>query len=797
MKFPLSWLSEFIDTGLTPEQISDTLTSAGLEVDAMERVKASFSGVVIGEILKAEKHPDADKLTIAQLSDGNETVQVVCAAPNCRAGIKVAFAKIGAVLPDGDKTFTVKKAKLRNVESSGMLCSEKELLIGEESDKIIEYTGSLPVGSDLASNYDEIIYEIGLTPNLGHCANIIGIARELSAATGKPLKHPKISVKKESEPDLTNEVKVTVLDTNKCPRYACRLIKDVEIKPSPEWLQNRLNACGIRPINNVVDITNYVLLERGHPLHAFDYNLIKGKQIVVRCAETHSKFTTLDNKERELTNEDLLIWDLEHPVAIAGVMGGLNSEVSDNTKDVLLEAAYFLPSSIRKTSKRLGLMSEASKRFERGTDPNCLNEVLDRAAMLIEEIAGGKVVKGIIDIKEKSFPEKVVSCRLKRINQLLGTQLSLSEVEEIFKRLEFKPHWNGRDAFEVTIPSYRNDVATEIDLVEEVARIYGYNNISTKETRFTSSTIPHAPTFLFDREVRARLISEGLQEFLTCDLIGPSILETIKEPLMSKESTVVIKNPTSVEQSILRTSLLPGMLQLVKHNIDHQTKDIGGFEVGRIHYKDGDQYKEQTVAAIVLSGKNIPHHWKDKPTDVDFYQLKGIIESALKELRIPSLTFLESDSSIFHTGRQASIYVGSLEIGSLGEIHPAILRRLDVQQRILYAEFNLHDLMRVRKGEIKIQPLQIYPASERDWTVTLPKTISIQTVMKTINQKSTGLLETVSLLDVYESEKIGRDNRNITFRMVYRDANKTIEQESVEKEHWRIVQEVEKEIVKK
>lgn len=795
MKFPLTWLNEFIETGLSPDQISEKLTAAGLEVDSIEKIIPSFSGVVIGHVTHVEKHPEADKLCIATVSDGIESFQVVCGAPNCRSGMKTAFAKVGAVLSESDgKTFTIKKAKLRQVESFGMLCAADELGIGEGDNGIIDYVGNLPIGTDLASQYTDILYEIGLTPNLGHCASLIGVARELSASTGIPIKNSKISLSASTTQSIPQEVKVAVQDKLRCPRYACRLIKDVKISASPDWMQKRLLACGIRPINNVVDITNYVLLERGHPLHAFDFDQLKGSQINVRCAEDKELFTTLDGKERQLVKEDLLICDGERPVAIAGVMGGLNSEVSEHTHNVLLEAAYFQPSSIRKTSKRLGLQTEASKRFERGTDPNCLLEVLDRAAMLMEEFAQGKAVSSIIDLKDCEFPEKVIHCRLARINNLLGTHLGVSEVEEIFRRLEMKAQWNGEDAFMVRVPTYRADVSAEIDLVEEVARIYGYDHIPKTPTRYSFSTLPHAPSFIFEREVKARLISEGLQEFLTCDLIGPSILDVVKEPLMRAENTVVVMNPTSVEQSVLRTSLFPGMLQLIKYNISHQNRDISGFEVGRIHYKEGEKYKEQSVAAIVLTGKNQPHHWQDKPTEVDFYHLKGIVENVLKDLGILNATFRESDLKIFHSGRQASIYVGALEVGSLGEVHPAILRRLDVSQRILFAELDLHDLMQVRKGLIKVQPVPIYPASERDWTITLSEKISMQMVMDAIHTKATPLLENVSLIDIYHSDKLGKDKRNITLRLTYRDLNKTIEQEAVETEHWRLVKAVEEQL---
>lgn len=791
MKLPLSWLKEYTTLTQPPIEIAKSLTMAGMEVESIEKAALSFQQVVVGLVQAVEKHPNADKLCVATVTDGKDSFQVVCGAPNCRAGLKTAFAKLGAILMDEEgKQFKIKNTKIRGIESFGMLCSAKELKVSDADDGILELPPHLEPGLDLSDYFTDVVFEVAITPNLGHCASIIGAARELSAVNNEKMHYPKVEVKEDLGKSIQEFAKVKVIDTEGCPRYTCRVIRDVKVGPSPEWLKNRLEACGLRSINNVVDITNYVLLEMGHPLHAFDFDKLKGGQIIVRSAQEGEQFTTLDEKERKLTTSNLLICDAERPVAIAGVMGGMNSEVGNDTVNVLLESAYFDPKKIRKSSRQLGLLSDASKHYERGTDPNNLAYVLDRATMLIQSLADGKVASGIIDVKARDFPKKVIRCRLSRVNALLGSHFGLSEVEGIFRRLGFEVLSDNQEVLTVTVPTYRNDILVEVDLVEEVARIYGYENFTAESPKFHESQIPHAPIFLFEREMRSRLMALGLQEFLTCDLISPTILDTIEDQNINPESIVHVLNPTSIDQSVLRPSMLPGLLQLVKYNIDHQNHDISGFEIGKIHYKKEDQYKEQSVAGVILSGKSRPHHWEFKPYDLDFYDLKGIVESILKELGIDNIRFKENALSTFHSGRQAAIFAGTLAVGSLGEVHPKIQRKIDVPQRILYAELNLHDLFQVRKDEFKMVELPFYPGSERDWTLTLDEETPISEVLDKIQLIRSDVLEKVSILDVYRSDKLGNKRKNVTFNFLYRDREKTISQETVDAEHDRVTKEV-------
>ncbi len=789
MKLPFSWIKERISLRQNSAEIAKILTSAGLEVESIDLQRPRFSGVVVAKVLETQPHPNADKLQLATVTDGTETIDLVCGAPNCRPGLVTALAKIGAVLPDGEGTFKVKKASVRGAESHGMLCSPKELEWGEDHDGIIELPEGTPLGTDLATQHTEEIFDISLTPNLNHCASLQGVLRELSAFLELPYALPQSVVREETSRTVQKVVNVEVLDFERCPRYACRLIEGVVVGPSPDWLRKRVEQCGIRSVNNVVDATNYALLELGHPLHAFDFDTLSGAKLCIRTANPGEILLTLDGKERQLQAGMLLICDQDKPVAIAGIMGGANSEVSTATTNILIESAYFAPAHIRRTSKALGLSSEASKRFERGADPAGLLAALERVTGLIQEIAGGRVLKDMYDLKQNEFKPRQVACRLTKTNSLIGHHFGVSEVENLFKRLGFHYVWDGKDTFHVTIPSYRVDISIEEDLIEEIARLYGYNSIEKRKPYYQTSTLPHSPVYLLEQEVRARMIAEGLQEFLTCDLIGPSILEIVKDDSMPPEARISVLNPVSIEQSVLRQSLLPGLLQTVKSNYTHKNSNIAAFEVGRVHFRQGSQFKEQSVVSIVVTGLHRPYHFEPKPKEFDFFDLKGIVENLLDALRIPPYVVERSQLAIFHPGRQAQVEINGLKIGTLGEIHPDLQKRLDIPQRIYFAEFNLHDLFSVRQPESRMAALPQYPASDRDWTVTVPNNISVQEMLATVANARSTILERISVRDVYEHERLG-ETRNITLRFEYRDANKTLAQEKVDREHERITKHV-------
>lgn len=791
MKIPLSWLQELISLdGLPVESLAEKLTLLGVEVESIESSPLNFEGVIVGRVLAAEKHPNADTLQIASVTDGKELYQVVCGAANCRAGLKVAFCPIGStVCGEKGEPFKIKKAKIRGVESFGMLAAADELGLADSSEGILELPESLVEGRDLKTLYGETILDVALTPNLNHVASMVGIARELSAVLERPLRLPLVTLIDDAEQKTSSLVSVEVKNFEKCPRYTARVILGVTVAPSPDWLKNRLERAGIRAINNVVDITNYVLLETGQPLHAFDLDLLEEKKIVVREAVAGEMIETLDQKKRTLQEGQLVIADGKKPIALAGIMGGASEQVTGKTVNILLESAYFHPSTIRRASKYFGLLTDSSRRFERGADPNGVIPALDRAAALLQEMAGGRVTKGHFDLHEKEFVPLEISCRLSRVNELLGLKLSASEVERLLTRLQFHVRWKDGNTLLVTVPTYRVDVTQEIDLVEEVGRLFGVGNIPRHHPRFQLGEATHAPIFLFEREIRDLLVGEGLQETLNCDLISPTLVELVMESITQKGSVIKVLNPTSIDQSCLRPSLLPGLLEVVRYNQDHQVADISAFELGRIHFREENQYKEQSVAAILLTGREKPHEWDVKTRTVDFFDLKGILENLLEGVGIDTFEIVPSQMTLFHPGRQAYIKVGDSDVGILGEIHPALLRKMAIRDRLFFAEVNLHDLIPLQKGRARFKELAQYPGSIRDWTVTLPENVPYNRILQMIQSQHCPLLEQVTLIDLYRSDRIGKDNKNSTLRFVYRALDRTLSQEEVDEAHSSLTQE--------
>ncbi len=776
MKVPLSWLKEYLPLTEIPDE---ALTLAGIEVEGVEASALKFSGVVVGQVLETNKHPFADRLCVAKVTDGKEEFQVVCGAPNCRAGLKVAFAKIGAVLPE----FKIKKSKIRDVESFGMLCAADELGLGAGGKGIMELGEEFEVGKDLGAYFSDVILDVSLTPNLGHCFSIYGIARALSALLNLPLKAHRFELKQEGDAAF----RVELIDKRQCHAYACLAVSAVQVGPSPAWLSKKLEACGLRSINNVVDVGNLVMLEFGQPLHMFDADKIEGDALFVVSQTDYKELETLDDAVHLIPPEALLICDAKKPLAFAGVIGGKNSSVTESTKNVLIEAAYFTPQAVRKTGRLLGFKTDSAQRFEKGIDPSAVVERLRYAAALLCEVAGGKASKVISQEKSHEFHEKKIACRPERVNALLGTSLSHSEIAAIFRRLGM--HVDEK-TFLVTVPTFRGDIGAEIDLIEEVAIVYGYNLIPKPSPLHVSSTIAHAPLFLLEKDIRERLAAQGLQEMMSCDLISPAQAAMTIEAGMDKDTLISVLHSRSIDQSVLRSSLLPGLLQAVKYNWDHGNPTVAGFEVGRIHFKDRQQYVEPSVAGIILSGKRAPYHWDPKPEEFDFFDLKGMIENLLSGLKIENLRFEPSHLHTLHPGRQARVKKGDAVVGVLGEVHPDLVRKIDVPQRIFFSEINLHELIPLIPKNWKVVMPSAFPGSERDWTVTLNETMPIENVLRAIRSIHSKILENVELLDLYKSEQIGKDKKNATFRFFYRDLSKTIAFETVEREHARITGEV-------
>lgn len=651
------------------------------------------------------------------------------------------------------------------------------------------------LGIEVESVSEDHIFDVALTPNLAHASSLLGIARELAAAKKGKWVLPSFAVK-ESDSKIESLVQVTLDAEDAVPRYAARLITDVRVGESPSWLAKRLIDAGYRPVNNVVDCTNYVLLELGYPLHAFDFDTIEGGRVTVRHARSGEKITTIDGAVHFPTTETLVIGDASRPLALAGIMGGKESEVSFSTKRVFLEAGLFDPVSIRRSAKRMNIHSEASRHFERGVDPEALLFALDRAASLIAEIAGGKVMRGTIDLGKKEFPKTRIQVRLSKINTLLGREFSAGEVEDIYSSLGLNFKTIKEGVLEVEVPSFRGDLKDEVDLIDEVARLYGLKNLYQKGRTavYRASSVSSNPLYLFERACRNVALREGLQELLTSNLISPLDADLVESGTIPQRLHVAVLNPASQEESVLRPSLLPGLLKVVKKNRDHQIASISGFEIGKTHFKIKEGYLEPLVLGIVMAGHRGPHYWGEKDEEVTFFDLKGVLENILEALSIPNVTFEASAFHNFHPGRQAKILASGQELGSFGEIHPATLKKVGLEGSILFAELSIEDLLHYHKKDKKMEPLALYPGSYRDWTVTVPNGFLVGDLLNLISKEGGNLLEEVSLIDVYESETLGLGVKNLTLRFFYRDREKTLAFAGVEEEHIRITQHVLKQI---
>jgi len=779
MKLPLSLIQSFIDlAGFTPKAIGDTLTLLGIEVDRIQNETPSFSGVVVAEVREASPHPNAAKLQVAEVFDGKETFQVVCGAPNCRKGIKTAFARPGAILGETK----IEKAHLRGVDSCGMLCAEDELNVPETMDGIVELPQEMETGANLTSLLWDPIFEISLTPNLGHAMSALGIARELSSALKRPLLELKSSLHEEGRAGWEKEWKLEIKDKELCPVYHARLIENVTIGPSPYWLQKILVAAGHRPINNAVDIGNYILLKFGQPLHFFDADQVEGKVLKIAPATSSTAFKGLDGVQREIAPGTLLISDAKEAVAVAGILGAERGSTQLATKNILIEAALFDPKVIRLGMKNIDLRTESGQRFEKGIDAEGVQRALDEAASLTAQICHGKIAKGRLGLGATFHPKKI-KCRPERVNQLLGTHISLSEMDEIFQRLQFKTKLvDGQ--FELDVPHFRTDVTAEIDLVEEIARIYGYNQIESKGTKYQLSSVPHDASYLFEKEVRKALLELGLQEFLTSDLISPQACELVKEWLQPGISLLKALKPKTEEYSVLRPSLLPGLLDVALFNLNQKNGHFAAYEIGNIHLLAKNELLEQPMIGIVLAGQKAPSHWSEKSEPFEFFDLKGLIENLLEFFPIPA-SFKESAHPSFHPHAQADLVANGLVIGSFGKLHPKLLEKKGIKEPLFYAELDLAHLQRLCKKKLRVEAIPKFPGSERDWTLPLPPKTCAQKIFDSLEKHRPELLEKIELLDLYQPQDA--QEKMATFRFFYRDLSKTVSFEEVEKVHQELI----------
>lgn len=783
MKFTLNWLKDYIDFDLSPEELSHSLTMAGLEVEDVIYQGKGLDNVVAAQITELIPHPNAEKLSLCKVTDGENTYPIVCGATNMKVGDKVALAKIGAKLPAGPKFpdgLKIKKAKIRGEVSEGMLCAANELGIGEESDGIIILSESSNIGNAIVDEIglNDVVFEVGITPNRPDCLSVIGVAREVAALTSKIATYPDLQIVQEGE-DINSIAKVELLDPEKCPRYSCRVIKNVKVGPSPDWLQRRLESSDIRSINNVVDITNLVLLEFGQPLHAFDYDLLEDNKIVVRAAQDGEIIKTLDEVERKLTKENLLICDGKKPVALAGVMGGANTEVSDNTKNVLLESAYFDPATIRKTSKQTGLRSESSYRFERGVDPNSVVKALDRAAQLISELADGEIASGVIDVYPTPIEPGEVSLSLDKANRVLGTNISSEELIKIAKGLEFDVISSSGSDFTFRIPTFRVDITREIDLIEEAARLHGYNKIPTTLPAVRmKSDIMNINKFAQDK-FKEVFISSGFNEVINYSFEDRELLSHI-----NKTEGLQILNPLTTESSVMRTSLVPGLLKNAALNLNHQEQDLRLFEIGKVYLpkENSELPKEIRKIAATATGTRMLEFWGKK--EFDFFDFKSILEKGFEVLNIwKDVEFLDAQEIEFlHPGKSAKLILKGTEIGYLGELHPDLSEKLEISKKLFVLEIDLDQTAAISKEQRKsFKPLPKFPSVRRDIALIIDEAIPVGGILDEIDKVGSSLIEDAAIFDVYKGEHVEEGKKSVAVSLHLRASDKTLTEEEINK----------------
>ena len=780
MKISLSWLKQYIDVDINVNDLADALTMAGLEVEAVSDRYDYLNSVVIGRIAKIDPHPNANKLKLCRVDIGDRMLTVVCGAPNVRNDMLAPCAMPGTCFPKGT---ILEKSIIRGKASEGMLCSEMELGLSADSDGIMELGPNYSVGSFLnkALGLSDLVFEIDLTPNRPDCLSIIGTAREIAAFQKKKVTYPEIFLP-ESFDDISEYTSITVMASELCPRYAASLVFDITVGPSPFWLQDRLVSVGLKPINNIVDITNFVMMETGQPLHAFDFDRLAENRIVVRTAREGEAFITLDGKERRLDPEMLMICDGEKPVALAGVMGGLNSEIEDTTTKVLLESAYFDPVCIRKTSKKTGLNTDASHRFERGVDPNGTLTALNRATQLMAEIGGGRLIKGTIDAYPNPFPEKIIDVSVTELNRRLGTCLDINDIENHLKSIEFQVDKTGNDRLCVIPPSCRVDITRFEDITEEIARLFGYNNIKTTFPLISAEGRQPSKKIELRNRIKYLMTGLGCSEAINYSFISKSSCDRLNlEPDDKKRQVIDVLNPLSEDQSVMRTSLIPGLLETMKYNISVQNRNLKLFEIGNVFFNTGQQDSlpdEVEMLAGLWTGKRVDAVWFSKEINCDFYDLKGVIEELLGSLGIGNTTFTRMlPASCFYTkpGFTAQIIIKNEFMGLVGELHPNVLSNYDLKQTAFIFELNFDKLINYIPGTKSVIPIPKFPATSRDITLIVNKDIEVNHILRNVMDLNEELVEHLHLFDVFEGDPIPTGRKSISFRITYRSSSETLE----------------------
>ncbi|NBV23960.1 MAG: phenylalanine--tRNA ligase subunit beta [Proteobacteria bacterium] len=812
MKVTLNWLKQYVDFNWSPEELTERLTMLGLEVEGVQKLGGEFEGIVVAQVITRDKHPNADKLSVCRVNDGTGERQIVCGAQNFKAGDKVPLILPGASLPmkPGDKEpFTIKVGKIRSVESHGMMCSPAELGLPDQVDGLLILREDAKVGQPFAAYLgragSDVVYDLEVTPNRPDLNSVIGIAREIAAVTGNELRLPVISVQcSVFSEEVTKFVAVSLQEPELCPRYTARVVKGVKVGPSPDWLRSTLEKVGIRSISNVVDVTNFVMLETGQPLHAFDYHLIAqgadGKPtIVVRRAAAEEKFKTLDNQERSLTSDMVLIADEQKGIALAGIMGGANTEIRDDTQDVLIESAYFVPTNIRRTSKTLGLRSESSYRFERGCDVGISDYASQRAAQLILETAGGTLVPGVVDAYPKPIAIRSVSLRHNKTNELLGVDIPVERQIEHLQSLGLEvvqppgiAPFTGIRTPNVTtfsVPTFRHDIKREVDLIEEIARLHGVDKIPSTTPRGAVGT--NAFDAVYDQlaDVRRLLTGLGLNEAQGQTLIGKAEARS-----QNPDEIVALANPLSSDMDVLRPSLLPGLIHSLRHNVSRKNYDVALFEIGRVFVRAGSETgapKEERRVAIALTGLRAPAFWSgdDRDAKFDAMDLKGIVEDLLEHFGLRGIAFGKRVESTTLFLESAGITLGGkLPLGELGQLLPALAKKYDLRDAVFLAELRLDELFARRNATKSFKPLPQFPASRRDVAMLVPEATTHDAVLSAVKQAKPANLESLELFDVFRGKNVPEGQKSLAYAFTYRATDKTLTDNDVNAAHTKAVE---------
>lgn len=774
MKFSETWLREWVDPEISTEELVSQLTMAGLEVDAVESAANQFNGVVVGEVISVEKHPDADKLNVCQVSNGSETLQVVCGAPNVASGQKVPFALVGAQLAEN---FTIKQAKLRGAESNGMLCSAEELGLAEKSDGILELPSDAKVGQDIRDYLalDDTLIDVDLTPNRGDCLSIQGIAREVGVLNKSQPNTPNF----DDVPSTINDVfSVELLSPEDCPRYLGRVIRNVDVSAvSPVWLQEKLRRSGIRSIDPAVDVTNYVMLELGQPLHAFDLdNLQKGIQ--VRRAKQAEKLVLLDGREVELNKETLVIADHKKALAIAGVMGGEHSGINNNTQHIFLESAFFNPLSIAGKARMYGMHTDASHRFERGVDYDLPKLAIERATNLLLDIVGGEA--GPVVMTDADLPEsKEVKLRASKVLNLLGIDIPAPEIEDILTRLGLEVvgsvNESGNESWVFKVPSWRFDISIEADLIEELARIYGYDNLPISSASTGSKLHALSEAKLNLRQLRRRLISFGYQEVISYSFVEPELENKLSLP---QTQAISLSNPISSEMSVMRRNLWSGLLQTLKHNQNRQQDRVRIFESGLVFSKTADNISQDAMLGGLIWGNQTPEQWGERSRSSDFYDIKGDIENLIAMTNDSSpFSFEAAEHPALQPGQSARISRNQKILGWVGALNPQIQSALDIPGKVYLFELDIKILEEA--ALTKVNTLSKYPSVRRDIALVVEKWLKYAEIEALIRQQAGEFLESLVLFDVYQGENLGADKQSLALGLTFQNPERTLNDEEI------------------